>query len=193
MRSFTLSAAVCFVVISLITPSKAQTYDGHWWFSANEDRQSGYLEGIADCMTWDVRRSGFEGTSQQLRDGITQYYKKHPQEKSKLVTVVWEYIWAKQVSKTKSGPPASGETWSKPHWYLDGNWWGQVTRETQKGFVDGYLSCTRSFVPAGREAYPLTNSHYFQQIDAFINSHPNSSKKPIALSLSRFRSVPQTN
>jgi hypothetical protein len=180
-------------VITMVQSAASSTtfYDGRWWLSANHDRQAGFLEGAADCLTWVAHEKGFNGTADQLQGRITAYYKKHPEQQSMLVTEVWQEVWAKLAKNVKpSKQPSGGETWSNAHWYLDGRWWGQGSTDEENGFIEGFLWCVRSRVKDGAENYPLPNSHYFSKVDQYIRSHPDSGNKPVAEILARFRAQP---
>ncbi len=174
---------------SSASPHKT-AYDGNWWLAADEDMQSGFLEGTADCLTWVVNRRGFNGTPDQLRNSITRYYRTHPRRKSMLVTEVWQEVWHRQNPKAEKKQPRA-ESWGNPHWYLNGDWWGQVSRNVRMGFVAGYLWCVRSCTDAGAREYPGSNAYYFEKVDKYIDAHPKAGDQPIALTLSRFRSVPR--
>jgi hypothetical protein len=180
-----LLVASCLVAITAAAQSSGNSkpvYDGTWWLSAPHDRQSGFLEGVADCLTWAVREKGFNGTSDQLQDKITAYYKNHPARKTMLVTEVWQEVW----HTPGESKPSDVETWKNPHWYLNGLWWRQGSRDEQKGFLEGYLWCVRSRLSSGPRDYALSNEHYFNKLDQYIQSHPGADDTPVATTLSRF-------
>jgi hypothetical protein len=186
---------LCFVAVAAIAqlgPTHSQPiYSGKWWLSANHDTQAGFLEGAADCLTWVSHEEGFNGTADQLQGRITAYYKKHPEQQSLLVAQVWQEVWSKLAKNTKpSKHPSDGETWNNPHWYLDGNWWGQGSIDEEKGFIEGFLWCMRSRVKDGAEGYPLSDGHYFNKVEQYIRSHPDAGNKPVANILARFCARP---
>ena len=185
---FVLLCVAAVITMAQSASSSKTVYDGKWWLSANHDRQAGFLEGVADCLTWVAHEEGFNGTADQLQGRITAYYKKHPEQQSMLVTEVWSEVWAKLGKNVKpSKQPSGGETWSNAHWYLDGNWWGQGSTDEEKGFIEGFLWSMRSRVKDGAGNYPLPNSHYFSKVDQCIRNHPDSGNKPVAVILTRFR------
>ena len=186
---------LCFVPVVTIAqsgPSHSRTdYNGKWWLSASHDRQAGFLEGAADCLTWVAHEDGFNGTADQLQGRITAYYKKHPAQQAMLVTEVWQDVWSKLAKNTKpSKQPSDGETWNNPHWYLDGNWWRQGSEDEEHGFIEGFLWCMRLRVKKGAEGYPLSDGHYFNKVDQYIRNHPEADDKPVAVILARFSVQP---
>ena len=178
-------------------PTHSQTvYNGKWWLSASHDRQAGLLEGAADCLTWVAHEDGFNGTADELQGKITGYYKKHPDQQSMLVTEVWQEVWSKLTKNTKASKQPSdgddGETWNNPHWYLDGNWWGQGSIDKEKGFIEGFLWCMGSHVKDGAERYPQSDGYYFKKVDQYIRNHPEASDKPVAVILAQFSLQPRS-
>jgi len=189
-------ALVCFLAVVTIAqsgPSHSQTiYNGKWWLSASRDAQAGLLEGAADCLTWVAQENGFNGTAEQLQGKITAYYQKHPEQQSMLVTEVWREVWSKLTKNTKASKhPSGGETWNNPHWYLDGNWWGQGSVDEEKAFIEGFLWCMRAHVKDGAESYPQSDEHYFNKVDQYIRNHPEAGDKPVAVILARFSVQPR--
>jgi hypothetical protein len=179
------------ITMAQSAPGAKTVYDGKWWLSASQDRQAGFLEGAADCLTWVAHEEGFNGTAHQLQGRVNAYYKEHPEQQSMLVTEVWQEVWANLTKTQGPSKETSGrESWSNAHWYLDGNWWGQGSTEEKKGFIEGFLWCMRSRVKQGVELYPRPNSHYFNKVDQYIRSHPDSENKPVANILARFRAQP---
>jgi hypothetical protein len=161
---------------------KAKDYDGNWWLASNTDERSGFLNGAADCLTWAAHLSGFNGTPEQLETKISNFYKAHPSDKGLLVLDVWQ-----RVTPKLRKPAPGGETWDNPHWYLDGSWWQSLSERAQSGYLEGYLSCMRTRVPRGAEAYSKPADYYVEKIDSYLNTHPKAQREAVANILSGFR------
>jgi hypothetical protein len=83
---------------------------------------------------------------------------------------------------------AGGETWKNPHWYLNGDWWRQSSRDEQLGFVEGYLWCMQTRVkPPHRQRYPQPAEYYADKISAYVNSHDHGADEAIADILARYQ------
>jgi hypothetical protein len=145
------------------------------------------LGSFSDCMTWTLRRPGFNGTSQQLRGSIANFYTSHPSGRSKPISDVWSQLWAKQTPHKKSEKADAGENWGDPHWYLDGYWWGQSASDGKLGFIEGHLSCLGTYTDNAKLEYPRSASFYLHKVDDYYDSHPKQSKKAIADVLTSFR------
>jgi hypothetical protein len=164
---------------------KKQTYAGAWWAKADAGERSGFLNGVADCMTWTAHQKGFNATPEQLMDRISKFYKSHPEEIDLSIVEAWQKV--EDAPKAMSGADGQGETWKNPHWYLNGDWWGQLGETEQLGFVDGYLWCLRTQIQAPIETYSLRASSYRRRISAFVMAHPKLGKEPVAVTLRRYK------
>jgi hypothetical protein len=170
--------------VSAVKQSKL-SYAGTWWTRADVEERSGFLNGSADCLTWTAHRSGFNATPEQLMDTITKFYKLHPESLDKSVVDVWQMIGYQPKSNQTAG--YVGEKWKNPHWYLNGDWWTQVSEAQQLGFVEGYLYCLKTKIPTATGTYSGSASVYRTKIDAFIRAHPKQGKESVAITLRRYR------
>jgi hypothetical protein len=168
-----------------VAASSKQAIDGVWWAKPEVGVRSGFLNGAADCMTWTAHKKGFNATPEQIMDKIDKYYKTHPGSASLSVIDVWQKVI--DHPKVSNATPDPGETWSNAHWYLNGEWWRQGSEDEQLGFVEGYLWCLRTQVPASIESYSRSANYYRRKIDAFVSAHPKLGHEAIAATLHRFR------
>lgn len=165
-------------------PQKQQrAYDGNWWTSADREEQSGFMQGIRDCLTWTAHVPGFSYTPEQLQDRISRYYREHPKERQVSVVDVWRKLVA---AEPPAQPPKGGETWSNPHWYLNGLWWSGESERARLGFLEGYLWCVQTCVPSPSESYTKPIPHYIKQIDSYLRTHPKGDDEAVADILCRF-------
>lgn len=162
-------------------------FDGKWWSTTSSEERSGFINGVADCLTWSAHEKGFNATPEQLMDKITRFYKEHPESADLTVVDVWRQIGRK--SSPDDGPTPHGETWKNPHWYLDGFWWREASEGERLGFLEGYLWCMRTQVPAPSEKYSKPVSFYIDRIDAFVGANGSSkaNREAVALILRRYR------
>jgi hypothetical protein len=165
------------------------TYDGNWWLAVDPDEQSGYLEGTADCLTWAAHKEGFSSTPAQLRDKISKYYKTNPAKKNVSVVEVWRRLTSSPGHKpnTKTEVHQQGETWSNPHWYLNGSWWQQAERAQRLGFLEGYLSCFHGYVKEPDTQYSRSADYYMTEISNYIRTHRDAYDQAIANILLEFK------
>lgn len=159
-------------------------FDGAWWLSANQGEQSGFVNGVADCMTWEVHKTGYSATPEQLADKITKFYQVNPGSKGLSVLEAWQRVSSAAKQATV---PKGGETWANPHWYLNGDWWAQEAQTEQTGFVEGYLWCLRTQVAGPHGSYTKPDSFYWEKINAYVTANPKLGKEAIATTLARFK------
>jgi len=167
------------------TALSKQAFDGEWWLKTNVGERSGFLNGVADCLTWTAHKKGFSETPEQIMDKIDKFYKSHPGSARLSVIDVWQKV-ANQPKASKATSD-TGETWTNAHWYLNGDWWCQAYEPEQLGFVEGYLWCQKTEVTAPAESYSGSASSYRRKIDAFVRANPKLSKEAVAVTLHRFR------
>ena len=163
---------------------KSIAYDGNWWLRAEGDERSGFIQGAADCLTWTAHEEGFSATPEELGDKITHYYKAHPQNLSVGVVEVWENVRPKE---GLSGSAPNAETWTSPHWYLNGLWWRQGSRLENVGFVEGYLWCVTTRLKSPAQAYSRPIAYYADHISTYIRANPKADDQAVATILERFR------
>jgi hypothetical protein len=166
-------------------PRKGWTFDGKWWLGADAEERSGFINGAADCLTWTAHEKGFNATPEQVADKISKFYKAHPESASLTVVEVWEKV-APQPKTTKT-PETQGETWKNAHWYLNGDWWGQISRSEEEGYLKGYIWCMDNRVVPKTDSYSQSVSFYQKKIDAYIEAHPKAGNEAVALILHRYR------
>jgi hypothetical protein len=166
---------------------KSQHFDGKWWSKTSSEEHSGFINGAADCLTWTAHKKGFNATPEQLVDKITKFYKEHPQSAELNVVDVWQKLWSK--TPPSAAAAHSGETWKNAHWYLDGFWWLDETTDQKQGFVEGYLWCMGTQVPAPSETYSKPVSFYVEKIDAFTRANADSKadREKVAVILRRYK------
>jgi len=192
MRNLALISAL---LLSIGSPAQTVTsaasgrharrqFDGTWWLSADPGEPSGFVNGVGDCMTWEAHKTGYNETPEQLGDKITKFYQSHPGLKGLSILEAWQ-----RVSRTgKQAPdPKGGETWTNPHWYLNGGWWVQGSEAEQRGFVEGYLWCMRTQVDGPHASYSKSDSFYWGKINAFVTAHPKLDEEAVAKTLARFK------
>jgi hypothetical protein len=165
--------------------SKPQ-FDGAWWLAANPGERSGFVNGVADCMTWEAHKKGYSATPEQLGDKITKFYEGNPGANRLSVSEAWQRVSSseKQASVSKGG-----ENWTNPHWYLNGGWWAQEAKTEQIGFVEGYLWCMRTQVEGPHASYSRSDDFYREKINAFVTANPKLGNEAIATTLARFKDV----
>jgi hypothetical protein len=164
-----------------------QHFDGKWWSTTSSEERSGFINGVADCLTWSAHEQGFSATPEQLVDKITAFYEEHPGSGDLTVVDVWRRVGRK--SSPDGGITPHGETWKNPHWYLDGFWWREAGEGERLGFLEGYLWCMRTHVSAPSEKYSKAVSFYMERIDAFVrgNGSSKANREAIALILRRYQ------
>jgi hypothetical protein len=168
------------------SPSRNQQFAASWWTRAGTEERSGFLNGLADCMTWTVHKKGFSQTPEQLMGKISKYYKAHRDEAGLSVLDVWQKLDAQGSFDTKAADQGA-EVWKNAHWYLNGDWWRQVSQDQELGFVEGYLWCMKTQAPASADRYSDSPRAYWQKIGAFVDSHPKLGNESVADTLRRFR------
>ena len=137
-------------------------------------------------MTWTAHRKGFNATPEQLMGRVSKFYEMHPDSVDLSVVDVWQRI---EGAFPTSGVPGveGGERWKNAHWYLNDDWWIQSSEDEQLGFVEGYLWCMKTEVPAPAEGYSGTAASYRRRIEAFAKAHPKQGKEAVAMTLRRYR------
>jgi hypothetical protein len=172
------------------TTRGSQQFDGKWWSKTSTEEHSGFINGAADCLTWTAHQKGFNATPEQLTGKIGKFYREHPGSANLPVIEVWKRIWDRTRSSRAAAQP--GETWSNPHWYLDGFWWLDQAPDEKQGFVEGYLWCLRTQVGASTDTYSKSPGFYVEKIDSFAmaNSNTKADRESVASILRRYRDKP---
>src|SRR5271165_3863518 len=169
---------------STVVPA-SQKFAGTWWLKSDAEERAGFINGVADCMTWTVHEKGFNATPEQLTDRISKFYASHPEAAGLSVIDVWRKLDDRPQPST--GTEGQGETWKNAHWYLNGDWWAQISEDQQLGFVEGYLWCLRTQVPPPTDGYSASPNTYRRKIDAFVKANPKLGKEAVAVTLRRYR------
>jgi hypothetical protein len=136
-------------------------------------------------MTWTAHKPGFSATPEQMTEKITRFYQAHPEAADLSVIDIWQRV--EDHSNPVKEKDESAETWKNPHWYLNGEWWMQISEREQLGFVEGYLWCLRTQVREDGESYSHPAISYQQKIDAFVKANPKLGNEAVAVTLRRFR------
>jgi hypothetical protein len=143
----------------IFAKSQTLTFNEKWWSHTLSDEQQGFIYGYQDCRQ---PKNAVVGSIVDYQDYVTHYLESHrvPDRQS----VPFAIRTAEQHMKPRV-PLKGGETWSGPHGYLDGGWWGLPDRNSlfqQRGFVEGYLFCaTRKVNISSVEHYvDKVNAHY---------------------------------
>jgi hypothetical protein len=155
---------------------------------SNAEERSGLLNGLSDCMTWEVHKIGFNSTPVQMTDRITGYYMSHSSASALNVADVWQRLADPQSTQPRKA--SGGEEWKNAHWYLNGDWWGQIDEDEEVGYVEGYLWCVHSKLPTPHDSYSKSPIIYRDEIDAFVRAHPKLGREAVADTLRRFRDKP---
>jgi hypothetical protein len=190
---------VCQLVLAIFATGWSQTqptggitasnFDGKWWSKVGEQERFGFLNGAADCLTWKAHEKGFSATPEQIKDGITRFYKSHPESADLTVIDIWRRV-TEQPPQNKN-TPKNGETWKNPHWYLDGYWWRQGSETEQRGFLEGYLWCMHTCAPQTTETYSSSVNYYWDKISDYLQTHPKTAyRQAIADTLAQFCDKP---
>jgi hypothetical protein len=118
-------------------------------------------------------------------DRIDRFYKSHPGSVSLNVIDVWQKV--RDEPESSRGSKGQEEIWKNAHWYLNGEWWSQVSEAQQLGFLEGYLWCVRAQVPTTTEVYSGSASSYRRKVDAFVKENPKQGKESVAITLRRYK------
>jgi hypothetical protein len=161
-----------------------QHFDGVWWLAANPGERSGFVNGVADCMTWEAHKKGYSATPEQIADKISKFYEANPGSNRLSVLEAWRRVSS---SEKQMPAPKGGETWTNPHWYLNGEWWVQEAQTEQIGFVEGYLWCIRTWVEGPHASYSKSDNFYWEKINAFVATHPKLGNEAVATTIARFK------
>lgn len=162
-----------------------QQFNGKWWGNTNSEEHSGFINGLADCMTWSAHKKGFNATPEQLMVDITRFYSDNPSSTGLTILDVWRII----IKKSPPKPSPQGQTWKNAHWYLDGFWWKEASEAERVGFLEGYLWCMRTCVHPAAEAYSKPVSFYLDRINASVAEKGSSktNRESVALILRRYQ------
>ena len=135
-------------------------FDGNWWLSASSDEQLGYLNGDADCRTFELgmSRKHFSSLAEEQRL-VSNFYEKQPDLRSESV---FQVIHRQQTQQT---PPTGGEVWHERHWQFDGDWWTESSPAERTGFIEGYLRCYSEKRSKKKAKFSDAVSHYVEQIN----------------------------
>jgi hypothetical protein len=180
-----LAASVWAQVPSDVVRQSHQ-YAGKWWANADSEERAGFINGAGDCLTWAAHIKGFSDPPEQIAGKIDGYYKSHSESADLSVVEVWE-----KVSANPGGTPGSksdgGERWTNVHWYLNGDWWGQIGHSGEVGYLTGYIWCVNNRVQPRTDAYSRPINYYQERIEAYIDANPRAGNEAVADILHRLR------
>ncbi len=128
--------------------SQTTKYDGHWWLLLTSEEKSGYLNGDADCHTFELKaKPRYSKSAADEQESVTNFYRDEPDKRS---LPVFEAIRIVEDEPPLRETGKGGEVWTEPHGYWDGQWWREGSPADRLGFVEGYLAChSRSQRPHG--------------------------------------------
>ena len=160
---------LCLAVLGCPRPQEAvpatetavvAKYDGTWWQSISQQERSGFVAGAIDCYVSDYRGARwFEGNSlDAYRDRVTAFYQASA---SRMGDSVFQALLAVgDSSRAEGGGQPAPVT---EHGYFTGLYWMQMHLggpEQQLGFLEGYLSCYRHFLPNEAKAFTRSPAEY---------------------------------
>lgn len=155
-------------------------YDGSWWGSVHADEKQGFVVGHEDCFVWEGRHTRAKGYADKELVKAIDFFFRDPSHRIYSVPRAMDLIagsapWNRAEPKPQS--KSGGETWTEPHWYLDGTWWRGGNDKEHLGYVEGYLACVAGLAKL-RLAKELPPPQYVKAIDLFYGRKPkNESEK----------------
>jgi hypothetical protein len=146
-----------------VSQARQTTYNGHWWLLLTSEEQSGYLNGDADCHSFELKsKARYSKSFADEEEEVTNFYRNKPDE---LVLPVFDAIRIAEelppLRKAKKG----GEVWNEPHGYWDGQWWREGTPADRIGFVEGYLACYQLGARNARASFSKSAAEYVALIN----------------------------
>lgn len=142
--------------------SEALRFDGVWWQHANDDEQQGFIYGYQDCRQ---PPKVAQASIVDYQKAVSAAVGNGKSGESDVVTKAIENAWTTLKSRDTRG----GESYSGPHGYLDGEWWGSFqgpwpssVADADRGYLEGYLDCASApvMVQAVRRYQAAINQHY---------------------------------
>jgi len=153
-----------------------------WWGRLNVEEQQAYLDGISDCLQYDVHRDYPNLPNGPDRGLIGEFYEAHPAQRH--LTVL--QVLPKVPPQVRRQTPSGGEVWPERHAYFDGLYW-KGSERGKLPFIQGYLDCRAESDAGFAIQYPGPPERYVSLIDKWYERHPNREDEKIALVLARFR------
>ena len=148
------------------TPQKAVPLDGNWWLSKSKGYRLGFLWGFIDGSPRDVRKQRFSGRPpDSLHLAITKYLEEHSSDRQKPIAIALLTIEFMQPIKSAPG----GETYSKRHGFLDGEYWRVSSKEEHYGLIEGYLAAANNF-KTSKATFSHTIPFYEKQISSWYGT-----------------------
>lgn len=162
-------------------------YDGYWWLSVSSAEQLGFLDGLADCYSFELKgKFGYARSTQENQQFVTRFY----DDAYRRERPVFEAFLKALSHPSEVKRPEGGEVWNEPHGYWDGMWWkGGMEPEltlTQRGFVEGYLWCYREKAHSFRGGFSKPPEEYVRLINGWYQRTARDEEK-IADVLFKFR------
>jgi hypothetical protein len=115
----------------------SNSFGRHWWATSNEEEKEGFLEGIDDCFTFDMkpRRYLFADYFTKIEN---YYHNVHSTGNSR------RELSVEQVAEN-FGSSITNERDGEAVGRRDSLYWMNVSRERKIGFLEGFFSCRFSF------------------------------------------------
>lgn len=171
-----LLTRLCLSVL-LVASCAAQNLkqDGKWWRDLSDGERVEFLAGFIDCYANDLgdKNNTFPESWYTYAPRISSYYQSHPQQLSHSVTQVLFKVRSVHPPK----PPKDGEVWRGKHWFFDGEYWGQIGKNEQVAFIDGYLTCYREYLASRTEKFSKSSNTYANGITGWFDAEPTRSPK----------------
>lgn len=135
-------------------------YDGAWWQSVPERERSGFVEGAIDCYIGDYHGAPrFEASSLvSYRDRIASAYQAAPARSGESVLQM-----LLSVGDSSSGGARDSTSALHGHGFFDGLYWMGMHHggpDEAVGFLEGYLSCYRHFLPDASRGFTRSPAEY---------------------------------
>lgn len=188
-RANVAMVVLCFLgAQTMATRSRQRLYDGNWWLTVSAAEQSGFLDGLSDCNSFELNaRSHYQRSTQENQQYVTNFYEGYPEQ---IKTSVFDVYVRAENQPSKVQRPGDGEVWDEPHGYYDGMWWNPgIEAETllrRRGFVEGYLWCYTNKAHSPKGFFSEPPAAYAARIAKWYQDPAHENDK-IADVLFRFR------
>lgn len=165
-----------------------RAYDGNWWLTVSSAEQSGFLNGLSDCSSFELRVTPhYARSTDENQQYVTHFYEGNPNQ---IRTSVFDVYSRAENEPPKATPLRHGEVWDEPHGYYDGMWWNSgIEAEAflnRRGFVEGYVWCYTNKAHSPRGFFSETPAAYVARITEWYKKPAHVDDK-IADVLFKFR------
>lgn len=195
-----LTSLICAAVMVLPcdgagAPKNIRKYDGHWWLSATQAAQSGFLNGYYDCYRYEYKGSAqFTSNPPEIaRSHVTKFYK---QNVSRLANPVASVFYGLRDQPGEKPSASGGQPIRGRHGYYRGLYWMEISlsKGAQLGFVEGYLACHAQLNHNNGGTFSKPPSEYVALINHWYRFNPatgdiDGNRQPTAIAdvLFKFR------